>query len=199
LTYNGTIDWDGSDAVLGSLPETRHLHIASYYLMHKLRPHWQSILHKAKEVGVSVSLDTNFDPAERWDGAGELFADVDILFPNEQELKSFTGESDPLAAARLLARKVPLVVAKLGANGAFAVTAQGAEERVGARTVPVADTVGAGDTFDAGFLYGYLSGKPLRQCLEMGTFCASRNVTKAGGIAGQPMLAEAQFDPAFQS
>ena len=58
--------------------------------------------------------------------------------------------------------------------------------RVEAPRVPVADTVGAGDSFDAGFLYGYLNGWPLVRCLQAGCVCGSGNVQAAGGTAGQP-------------
>lgn len=191
LTVPGSIDSADPGRLLALLPEARHLHIASYYLLKKMRPHWPEILREAKRLGLTVSLDSNWDPAERWDGVMELFPYLDIFFPNENELVAFTGESRPEAAARLLAGKVPLVAAKLGEKGAMAMRSDGQNAFCPAMKVEVADTVGAGDTFDAGFLYGYLNGWSLEGCLRLGVFCAGRSVRAAGGLAGQPGLAEA--------
>jgi sugar/nucleoside kinase (ribokinase family) len=51
--------------------------------------------------------------------------------------------------------------------------------------VNVVDSVGAGDSFDAGFVYGFLSRYDIEKCLKIGCICGSMNTTKAGGIAGQ--------------
>lgn len=188
LTVNGTIDRADPEVIRYNLSRARHLHIASYYLMEKLRPHWLGIVREAKRLGMTVSLDTNWDPAEKWDGIEELMPFLDIFFPNEQELRFFTGEEDVTKAAQMLAIQVPLVVAKLGAGGALAVGRDGRAEWVRAQKVSIADTVGAGDTFDAGFLYGILTGRSLRESLETGTVCAAKSITQPGGFMGQPTL-----------
>ena len=58
--------------------------------------------------------------------------------------------------------------------------------------VEVRDTTGAGDSFDAGFLYGTLAGWTLRDALELGVACGSLSCSGIGGTAAQPTLAEAQ-------
>lgn len=196
LTVPGSIDFANPEALLELLPRARHLHVASYYLLAGMRAHWPAILREAKRLGLTVSLDTNWDPMEKWDGLNELAPYIDILFPNDTELLAFTGLVDPLNAAAQLAKRVPLVAAKLGAEGALAVRSNGEVARRPANQVSVADTVGAGDTFDAGFLYGYLNGRSLDECLRAGVFCAGRSVTKPGGFMGQPVLSElAEMNP----
>jgi sugar/nucleoside kinase (ribokinase family) len=57
--------------------------------------------------------------------------------------------------------------------------------------VKVVDTVGAGDTFDAGFIFGYLQGWSLERSLKLGTICGALSTQKAGGTTAQPTLMEA--------
>ncbi len=188
LTVLGTIDWADPTVMEALLPQARHLHIASYYLMTRMRPHWPQLLRQAKALGLTTSLDTNWDPAERWDGVDDLYPHLDILFPNEAELQAFTGVAELEEAARVLAQKVPLVAVKLGAKGAMAFRYNGESAFCPASTLDTVDTVGAGDTFDGGFLYGFLNGRSLDECLQAGVFCAGRSVTKPGGFLGQPKL-----------
>ena len=190
LTYPGSI----AAVTAADLDPTwhglaRHLHVASPFLLTGLRPELPSIMRRAREAGMTVSLDPNWDPAERWDLAGMLEA-TDILLPNENEARAISGRSDLEGAVAWLAERVPLVVVKRGADGALA--AQGDERvAVSAYRVPVVDTTGAGDTFDGGFLAAWLRGEPLRRCLEMGCACAAGTLTRLGGLNGQPTWEEA--------
>lgn len=187
LTYLGTIDAvvleDYKDNLIMN---TRHIHIGSYYLMKKLQPYYVEILKKAKQEGVSVSLDTNWDPEETWDsGIWDILPYVDIFLPNENEAKLITGESTIEDATRKLAATVPIIAMKLGKNGACAYNKDGFYKS-DALNVKVIDTVGAGDSFDAGFVYGYLRGMGIADCLKMGCICGSLNTSMSGGIEGQP-------------
>ena len=190
LTVTGSIGAAEPEALLKALPLARHLHVASYYLLCGLRAHWPAILREAKRLGLTTSLDTNWDPAEKWDGLDELAPYLDILLPNENELAAFTGIGDAENAAKALAKRVPLVVAKQGPAGAMAV--RRGEEPVWcpAPATEAVDTVGAGDTFDGGFLYGHLNGWSLADSLRMGVFCGSKSVTQPGGYQGQPRLGD---------
>lgn len=191
LTVPGSIDSADPDGIMALLPQSRHLHIASYYLLAKMRPHWANILREAKRLGLTTSLDTNWDPAEKWDGIDELFPLLDIFFPNDYELMAFSGLNEPERAIRKLTESVSLVAAKLGAQGAMACRSGWEIAYCPAMHVTVADTVGAGDTFDGGFLYGFLRGRPIQECLQLGVSCAGMSVQARGGFAGQACLAEA--------
>ncbi len=189
LTYLGTLDevepWQMSDELL---LQARHLHIGSYYLMGKIRRGSQDLVRRAKSLGLTVSLDTNWDPEEKWgEELWELLPMIDVFLPNDTEIQAITKEKNLSRAMEMLGRQVPVVAVKCGGQGARAYS-RGQWYTVESSSVPVVDTVGAGDSFDGGFLYGYLNGRNIKECLQIGCFCGSHNVTKAGGVAGQPTL-----------
>jgi sugar/nucleoside kinase (ribokinase family) len=107
---------------------------------------------------------------------------VDIFAPNREEALALTGAASVEAALVRLVELVPLVIIKLGAEGAVA---RHGDEVVYAPGIPVAvvDTTGAGDCFNAGFLYGYLRGMALEECLRRGNICGALATTTRGGGA----------------
>ncbi|MGB3167779.1 MAG: adenosine kinase [Alteraurantiacibacter sp.] len=105
---------------------------------------------------------------------------IDILFVNESELATLTGESEFEAGVAALAGKVPVLVATRGPDGAIAV-ANGERAEVAAEPVEkVVDTTGAGDQFAAGFLSGHVKGEPLEQCLKRGAIAAAEVISHYG-------------------
>ena len=131
-----------------------------------------------------------------------MLAAADIFFPNEREAGLMTGTSDPLEAARALAERAqsagreegaaPLTVAlKMGAEGALAVRGEEAL-RLPADRAHVIDATGAGDGFDAGFLYGFLDGRSLHECLALAVACGTLSTRAVGGVDGQATLEEAE-------
>nr|MDO8087795.1 sugar kinase [Candidatus Sigynarchaeum springense] len=195
LTFTGTIDAIGREDVPDDLlASTRHLHVGSYFLMDRIRPHYPSIVAAVKAGGGTVSLDTNWDPAERWDGGLKaLLPLIDVLMPNENEAMAIAGTTTVDAAITTLRKVLPLLVVKRGKEGAT-VHAKGEDHAVPATKVKtIVDTVGSGDSFDAGFLYGYLNAMPLVECARIGSICGSIKTRAAGGIAGQIGLAELEM------
>src|SRR5262249_10322521 len=154
LTYPGSIAalrFAEIDQAL--LARARHLHLGSFFLLDRLRPDIPALFDAARGLGHSISLDTNYDPAEHWDGGlDEALRRCDIFLPNQAELCAIAGTPDIEAALEQMAGRVPCVAVKLGAQGALA--RHGAEL---ARALPpplaAVDTTGAGDSFDAGFIY----------------------------------------------
>jgi sugar/nucleoside kinase (ribokinase family) len=190
LTFPGAIGALRADEIPDDLlRRARHLHVASYFLQDALRPGLPDLFRRARALGPTTSLDTNYDPTERWEGLDQLLPLTDVFLPNATEACALTGVPDVEEAAARLARIVRVVAVKLGAEGALGV--QGEQmARVPSLPVAVVDTVGAGDNFDAGFLYGYLHGWPLERALRLGTVCGALSTRAAGGIAGQPTLDE---------
>lgn len=192
LTHAGTIGalrYDEIDLELFSL--ARHVHMGSYYLLENLLPDVPRLFAEARRRGCTVSLDTNYDPSERWDsGIGETLRHVDIFLPNETELARIARTDNWRSALHKLAQTVPTVVAKLGAGGA---AVQQGSQFVHQPVLPVdvVDTTGAGDSFDAGFIYGHLAGWPLERTLAMAMACGACSTRAAGGTAAQPDLEQA--------
>jgi sugar/nucleoside kinase (ribokinase family) len=116
---------------------------------------------------------------------------VDIFFPNQNEVQLITGVPDAAAAMDVLARRVPTLAIKLGAQGGMA--RQGDETiTMPALAVDVVDTTGAGDSFNAGFLFGYLNNYTLQSSLALACACGSLSTREAGGTSAQATLEEAQ-------
>jgi sugar/nucleoside kinase (ribokinase family) len=192
LTYAGTIGALRYDEIdLGILDRARHVHMGSYFLLENLLPDVPRLFAEAQRRGLSVSLDTNYDPAERWEsGIEETLRHVDIFLPNETELMRITRSTSWQEGLAQAAQIVPTVVAKLGGDGA---AVQQGEKVVHQPVLPVqvVDTVGAGDSFDAGFVYGHLAGWPVEQTLALAMACGACSTRAAGGTAAQPSLEEA--------
>jgi sugar/nucleoside kinase (ribokinase family) len=182
LTYAGTIaelTWDDLD--LEYLADSRHFHFSSYYLQKSLRPQVAELFRHLKSKGLTISLDTNDDPDDRWEGGLHgLLPHVDVFLPNEREACKAAGTKTLEDAIDKLSEMVPLLVVKLGRKGALA---QKGSERFTAETkevVPV-DSVGAGDSFDAGFLHEYVRGSDLAKCLAGGNAAGALSTTRPGG------------------
>ncbi len=173
------------------LARARHLHLGSYFLLDALRPDIPPLFDAAHSFGLTLSLDTNYDPTETWNGGlSEALHRADVFLPNETELCAIAGVTDIETALDRLAGRVPTVAVKLGTRGALA---RCGDEIVQAEALPVTvvDTTGAGDSFDAGFIYGYLAGWELPRTLRLACACGSLSTRAAGGTSAQPTLAEA--------
>lgn len=191
LTYPGLIAaLTAADVNDGLLRQARHIHVASYFLQAALQPGLPDLFARAHALGLSTSLDTNWDPSGEWRGFEALLQQVDAFLPNENEALALTGKPAIEAAAQALGRKCGLVAVKLGARGALACRGEDVA-RAEALPVQVMDTVGAGDSFDAGFLSGWLNGWSLEKALRLGVVCGSLSTRAAGGTSAQPTLEEA--------
>jgi sugar/nucleoside kinase (ribokinase family) len=160
------------------LAATRHVHVASYYLLDGLRDAVPSLIETAHAAGATVSLDPQGDPSGRWDGGlRALAASLDVLFVNEQE-------------HGMLAAGSPLTVVKRGARGASAL-AEGERIDASPPAVDAVDATGAGDSFDAGFIAGRLRGLGLAETLALACACGALSTRALGGTAAQPTFDEA--------
>jgi sugar/nucleoside kinase (ribokinase family) len=164
--------------------------VASYFLQTKLQPDLPNLFDRAHSLGLTTSLDTNYDPSEQWLGFDELLSATDVFLPNQIEALSITKASDVESAARQLAMKAKLVAVKLGADGSLACS-QDSVSKSTSISVKVVDTVGAGDSFDAGFMYGYLNNWELEKSLRLACVCGALSTQQAGGTSGQPTLKDA--------
>ncbi|MGC1453042.1 MAG: carbohydrate kinase family protein [Candidatus Sulfotelmatobacter sp.] len=182
LTYSGTIaETSWQDLDLEYLADSRHFHFSSYYLQRALRPRVGELFQLLKSKGLTISLDTNDDPDDQWQaGLGEVLRYVDVFLPNEREACKAAGTEDLEGAVHKLSRLVPLVVVKLGRKGALAQRGTQRLTSAAQEVVPV-DTVGAGDSFDAGFLHQYVRGAELPTCLAAGNLAGALSTTRSGG------------------
>ncbi len=180
LTYPGTMFEMGiEDLDLDYLAEAKHFHLSSLFLHRNLSPDIPGLFREMRRRGLTTSLDTNDDPEGRWGGVLEdVLPFVDVLLCTEEELLKMAKVE---AAAEHMAARVPLLVVKRGARGASAYEG-GRRIDMAALSVEVTDSVGAGDSFDAGFLHQWVRRAPLETCLAYGNLAGGLSVTRSGGV-----------------
>ncbi|HHY98316.1 MAG TPA: carbohydrate kinase family protein [Firmicutes bacterium] len=173
--------FDLKDEDFPKLSSARHLHISSPFLQESLRT--ATILREAKVRGLSTSLDPGWDPLDsRWDSLKPAFQHIDILLMNQVELERFS-KGKGIGAIELPRR----VIVKLGSMGS---TGRWDGETVSQPAFPVApvDTTGAGDSFNAGFLYAFLNGYDVQEAMRFGNACGALSCMALGGTEGFPRL-----------
>ena len=193
LTHLGAISALRADMVDRTLlARAGHVHVSTYFLQHALQPGLAALLAEARRGGATVSMDTNWDPEEKWNhGLAEALAQTDIFLPNEQEALAISRRPALDDALDALAAAIPTVAVKLGADGARC--RQGPVHLADPGfPVDVVDATGAGDSFDAGFVFGYIQGWSLADTLALACACGALSTRAAGGTQAQPTLDEAQ-------
>jgi sugar/nucleoside kinase (ribokinase family) len=184
FTYAGpTSDLKFEDLDLDYLVAARHFHMSSYYLQRALTPRIPELFAGLKKAGVTISLDPNDDPTHQWDrGVLDAIRHVDVLMPNEREACLLAGEPDLDRAISVLRGLVPLLVVKRGSEGATAFRG-GQSWHVAAEKATAVDAVGAGDSFNAGFLHAWLRSWPVERALALGNMTGALSVSASGGTS----------------
>jgi sugar/nucleoside kinase (ribokinase family) len=151
----------------------------------------------AQDTGATVTFDPNLRP-ELLDVetirriCKPVLSVSQIVFPSRDEAAAFTGKKDPIKAAHELQKMGPqTVVIKMGATGALAVTEK---ETIfePAFQVKEVDPTGAGDVYDAAFLYGVFRKLPLEKTLEFAGAAGAIKVTRFGPMSGPSSLQEVE-------
>ncbi len=168
----------------------RHLHMSSFYIQPALRPGCPKLFRWAKEAGMSTSLDPDHDPAGKWDGGmRDALTNVDLFLPNEQEALGIAGAKDLDDAIAVLRNLAGTTIVKRGAAGVVVVS-RGRIIAAPGFTISPVDTTGAGDSFNAGFVFQFMQGAPISRCVTWGNACGALSTQALGGTAGFPTPAE---------
>jgi len=182
LTYLGTMaELSVADLDIEYLKSARHFHLSSLFLQRGLWRGLPDLLRELKAAGLTLSLDTNDDPEDKWGGVMEELLDlVDVLLPNDAEICRIAHRAtleDSLAA---LAPRIPCIAVKCGPQGSIV---QMGNKRITAAPVTVtpADTIGAGDSFNSGFLSAWLRGLPPETCARAGNIAGALSTLRPGG------------------
>jgi sugar/nucleoside kinase (ribokinase family) len=188
LTYLGSLNAVFPEEINDDLLRSaRHLHHGSFFLHTNLRPAIPGIFARARSFGLSTSLDTNWDPQGKWYGAlQDTLPLTDIFLPNEREARFISRTSNVDEAIRFFQGiGVAITAVKQGEMGAV-VVAKGEQHTCILPASTGGDGIGTGDSFDAGFLAGWLRGLPLDQCLQIACHCGREVAAQTGGIRSQP-------------
>ncbi len=178
-----------ADIPASMLERARHVHVSSYFLLaDSLGPGLADVFAGARAAGATTSLDTNWDPAERWrdERLAAAIAQAGLLLPNEAEALALSGTSSVSSAALALMAFGPRVAVKLGARGVLVGAGPAELHKVSLPPVTPVDTTGAGDCFNAGLIAGLLHGLPLPRAAALGCATGALSTGALGGTAGAP-------------
>lgn len=182
LTYPGVMfEMSVADLDIDYLASAKHFHLSSLFLQRGLQPGLQELFRELKRRGLTISMDTNDDPEDLWDGVlHELLPLVDLLLPNNDELLKIARRETVEEALDLLAKTVPLIAVKCGRKGA--IVQEGSQRSyVDPVTVQPVDTIGAGDSFNAGFLAAWVQGASPAAAATAGNITGALSTQKPGG------------------
>jgi len=193
MSYPGVRDtFRAEDVDLDYVRTARHLHLSGYYLLPAMQAGAPGLFRRAKAAGMSTSLDPDHDSSGVWDGGiRQVLPGVDFFFPNQHEALSIARAPDLDSAVERLRGLAGMTLIKRGADGVLAATPDRTLSAPAFAITPI-DTTGAGDSFNAGFLFQHLKGAPLEECIRWGNACGALSTQALGGTEGFPGPAEVQ-------
>jgi sugar/nucleoside kinase (ribokinase family) len=166
------------------LSGAKHLHFSSYFLQPGFKNNLHILFDKARKLGLTSSLDIQWDPLEKWDfDYKKILPLVDIFLPNESELLNLMGRKDIESAVDLINNYANIVVVKRGNKGSLLVHGENITHCKSFLNGNVEDAIGAGDSFNAGFIFSYLQNKSLSYCQEFANLAGAISTTKHGGTS----------------
>jgi sugar/nucleoside kinase (ribokinase family) len=170
------------DLTADHLASADHLHFASVFLQPGLARETAALFRRAKEAGMTTSFDPQWDPEHAWDlDLPAILPYVDVFLPSEAELLHLTGKGEVPAALAAIRSFARAVVVKQGSRGATVQCGDQVLHRPAFLNTRVVDAIGAGDSFDAGFVSRFIQGQPLSTCLSFGNLMGAVSTTAAGG------------------
>ncbi len=196
LTYQGAMDIMGFDDIDASVFSTAgHIHLSSLFMQSALLKDIDKVLAAATRSGITVSLDTQWDPLERWAlDYKKVLPQVTVFMPNEKELMALTHRSSlDEAIAEVLPFLGLAMVVKCGSRGSLLVRKDGSRNALPAfLNTDVVDAIGAGDSFNSGFVSAFVKGLSLEECQYAGNLTGAVNTTAAGGTGAFASKAEVE-------
>ena len=186
VTYGGAMEVltlnDVSDEALNA---AKHMHFASLFLQKGIKPDVIDLFKRAKGFGLTTSLDTQWDPEEKWEfDYKQLLPFVDLFMPNATELVLLTKSKTIGEAIEKVKPYGNTVVIKNGNKGSILIKKDGTEKNLpDFLNTDVVDTIGAGDSFNAGFIFKFIQGAPLEECQRFGNLTGALNTTGSGGTS----------------
>ncbi len=185
VTYPGAMeDLKFEDLDWEFIEQADHLHFSSIFLQPGIKNDLPKMFQKAKEAGLTTSLDPQWDPAEKWDiNPAELLPQLNVFMPNATEFLLITKSSSLEEGIEKVKQYAPdiILIIKDGANGAFAWKNNNLIHQPAFLNKNVVDCIGAGDSFNAGFIHKFTHGGSLIECLKNGALTGAVSTTRAGG------------------
>jgi sugar/nucleoside kinase (ribokinase family) len=183
ITHQGAMKHLGTtDITHDMLSMARHLHFSSYFLQPGFKNNLDSLFKMAKEAGLTTSLDVQWDPAEQWDfDFKKILPYVDIFFPNESELLNLTGKDSIDKALNAIGGNGKFILIKKGNQGSLLSYNNKIVNGKSFLNDKVVDAIGAGDSFNAGYIFKFIDGLPPEDCQTFGNLMGAISTTGSGG------------------
>ena len=183
VTYPGAMnELKQNDITDEMLMQSQHLHVSSIFLQPSLKSGLVDLFKRAKQFGLTTSLDPQWDPAEKWECDWKnLLPYVDVFLPNIEELKNITQQSSKQDVINAIKAFSNIIVVKNSIEGATVFYKDEIIEQSAFINNDFADAIGAGDSFNAGFISCYIQNESLKKCAEVGAICGAVNTTANGG------------------
>ncbi len=183
VTHAGAMEQLSVDDISETdLNRAGHLHFSSYFLQPALHGRIHELFEKAHRLGMTTSMDPQWDPAETWQlDLGKVLPNVDVFLPNQQEFRLLTGKNDLDAALKVTENFANTIVVKQGNKGSLSWKKGRLLQVPAFLNNQVVDAIGAGDSFNAGFIYKFVQSRPLEDCQRFGNLMGAVNTTAAGG------------------
>jgi sugar/nucleoside kinase (ribokinase family) len=183
ITFPGAMELlVGADITDDMLRKAKHLHVSSIFMQPGLKPDLHKLFQRAKKLNLTTSMDPQWDPSEKWEiDLLQLLPYVDVFMPNVEEFKQLTNSSDLESGLKKINPYSNTVVIKDGEKGAYLWYNDRLIFKPAFLNEQVVDCIGAGDSFDAGFISEFVGGKALERCLEIGNLAGALNTTAYGG------------------
>ncbi len=183
ITYPGAMEYlvieDISDE---QLSKARHLHFSSVFFQPGIKPDLAILFQRAKSLGLTTSIDPQWDPAEKWEfDYSKILPFVDVFLPNEAELKLVTGTKTLNEAIETIKEYCNILVIKNGSRGSTIYHKGQSNHAEPFLNTSVVDAIGAGDSFNAGFLFKFIQKIPLNECHIFGNLMGAVSTTQSGG------------------
>ena len=205
VTYPGAMeDLSLADIDFDFLAKAKHLHLSSIFLQPGIYNDVATLFRKAKEMGLTTSLDPQWDPAEKWQlDLKMLLPQVDIFMPNIKELMFLAHSGSLDSSIEKLQLFSHNLVVKNGSEGAYLWDGESLMHQPAFNNSEVVDCIGAGDSFNAGFIRKFIDSAPLSECLRFGALTGAISTIAAGGtgafvdVASLPEISRKKFNTSF--
>lgn len=185
VTYQGAMKtFEIKDIDPALFTKTKHIHFSSYFLQPGIAINLVEIFQKAKNAGLTTSFDPQWDPNEKWDiDLKNLLPFVDVFLPNMAEFSALTKTTDYRKALADLKDYSNIIVIKDGTDGSYVFNNNIIQHYPAFLNEEVVDAIGAGDSFNAGFIYKFINGHSINDCQIYANLMGAISTTEAGGTA----------------
>jgi sugar/nucleoside kinase (ribokinase family) len=183
VTYQGAMNaLTMNNIPFGKPSPYQHLHVSSLFLQKGIQHDIEQIFRSAKAAGMTTSLDLQWDPTEQWAfDYARCLPYVDVFMPNESELLALTKADSISSGIEKIRPYLNTLALKMGRSGSMGICGDKHLSLPAFEVSHFVDAIGAGDSFNAGFIRKYMSGASLEDCLREGNLMGAVNTTAAGG------------------